>query len=110
MANVEPTQVGNEERETTVRIADLYSNDDAGNIVRLLDEYASDPMGRGKSLEPAAKRRIVSDLAEHSGALVYLAVTEGEVTGLAVCFVQYSTFGAFDLMNVHDFIVTTSAR
>ena len=110
MATVEPTNVRNDKGDTTVRIVDLHSTEDAENIVRLLDEYASDPMGRDKPLEVTVKTRVVSDLAEHPSALVYLATTEGKVTGLAVCFLQYSTFGAFDLMNIHDFVVTSSAR
>ena len=83
---------------------------DASDIVRLLDEYAGDVMGRGKPLASAAKARLIADLARHPAALVYLAEILGEALGLAVCFVQYSTFGAFDLLNIHDFIVTAAAR
>lgn len=93
-----------------VRKADLRSMQDAACIVRLLDEYASDPMGRSGPLDLAAKGRLVADLAEHPSAIVFLAETDCKVLGLAVCFLQYSTFGAFLLLNIHDFIVTASAR
>jgi ribosomal protein S18 acetylase RimI-like enzyme len=95
---------------TTIRVANLHSAVDADAIVRLLDEYAGDAMGRGSPLELAVRQRLVADLSAHPSALVYLAELQQRVVGLAVCFLQYSTFGAFDLLNIHDFIVTGSAR
>lgn len=94
----------------TIRVANLHLKEDTNNIVRLLDEYARDPMGLGKSLELAARERVITDLAKHSSAIVYLADTGIMVVGLAICFLQYSTFGAFHLLNIHDFVVTASAR
>jgi ribosomal protein S18 acetylase RimI-like enzyme len=93
-----------------IRIANLHSTEDSDSIVRLLDEYARDPMGRGESLDFAAKERVIADLAKHPSAIVYLAETGNRVVGLAICFLQYSTFGAFHLLNIHDFVVTASAR
>ncbi len=94
----------------TVRVANLHSTEDADNIVRLLNEYACDPMGSGKSLDLATKERVITDLAKHPSAIVYLADSGIMVVGLAICFLQYSTFGAFHLLNIHDFVVTASAR
>jgi len=95
---------------TLVRTANLRSRIDAETLVRLLDEYAADAMGRGQPLSAAARQRIVPNLLELPSARVYLAETEGQATGAAVCFLQYSTFGAFPLLNIHDFMVTASAR
>jgi len=93
-----------------VRTADLHSRADAEALVRLLDEYATDPMGRGQALSAVARERIVPGLLQIPTAIVYLVAIEGKVSGVAVCFLKYSTFGAFPLMNIHDFMVTASAR
>jgi ribosomal protein S18 acetylase RimI-like enzyme len=110
MAHADPIASRPQNGTTTIRVANLRSTEDADSIVRLLDEYACDPMGRGRSLDLAAKERMIPDLAKHPSVIVYLADTDAVVTGLAVCFLQYSTFGAFHLLNIHDFVVTASAR
>jgi len=97
-------------RATTVRLANLLSKHDADGIVRLLDEYAADPMGRGRPLDGAVKEHLTDDLARHPSVVVYLAEVQGRSVGLAVCFLQYSTFGGFSLLNIHDFFVTATAR
>lgn len=93
-----------------VRLANLRVPADGESLVRLLNEYASDPMGRGTPLDADVCSRLAADLAGHPSAYVYLAEAEGAALGLAVCFLQYSTFGGFHLMNIHDFIVSPSAR
>ena len=97
-------------RATVVRLANLLSKHDADGVVRLLDEYAADPMGRGRPLDVAVKEHLIDDLAKHPSAVVYLAELQSRSVGLAVCFLQYSTFGGFGLLNIHDFFVTASAR
>ena len=53
---------------------------------------------------------MITDLTKHPSVIVYLADTGVMVVGLAICFLQYSTFGAFHLLNIHDFVVSASAR
>lgn len=97
-------------RPTTVRLANLHSEHDADDVVRLLDEYAADPMGRGRPLDDAVKEHLIDDLASHPSVIVYLAELQRRSVGLAICFLQYSTFGGFSLLNIHDFFVTAAAR
>jgi ribosomal protein S18 acetylase RimI-like enzyme len=97
-------------RAVTVRLANLLAKHDADGIVRLLDEYAADPMGRGRPLDDAVKEHLIDDLANQPSALVYLAELQCNTVGLAVCFLQYSTFGGCTLLNIHDFFVTAAAR
>ena len=97
-------------RVTAVRLANLLAKHDADGIVRLLDEYAADPMGRGRPLDVAVKEHLIDDLAKQPSAVVYLAELRSRSVGLAVCFIQYSTFGGFKLLNIHDFFVTATAR
>lgn len=94
----------------SVRLANLCTGADGESLVKLLNEYASDPMGRGKPLDADVCSRLAADLACHPSAYVYLVEVEGVALGAAVCFLQYSTFGGFHLMNIHDFIVSPSAR
>jgi ribosomal protein S18 acetylase RimI-like enzyme len=83
-------------------------------IVRLMDEYASDPMGGGKGLSDYAKANLVAALAQQSTARSVLAYVEGEVEGEAVglinCFAGFSTFACAPLLNVHDVIVSQAFR
>ena len=97
-------------RATVVRLANLLSKHDADGVVRLLDEYAADPMGRGRPLDVAVKEHLIDDLVKHPSAVVYLAELQSRSVGLAVCFLQYSTFGGFGLLNIHDLFVTACAR
>ena len=97
-------------RATAVRLANLNSKHDADSVVRLLDEYAADPMGRGRPLDAEVKEHLVDDLGKCPSAVVYLAERQAIGVGIAVCFIQYSTFGGSRLLNIHDFFVTATAR
>lgn len=77
--------------------------------IHLLDLYARDAMGMGRSLSAQVKRRLASGLARH-GAIVLLARRGGEFIGQAVCFKRYSTFAARPMLNVHDLIVVPAYR
>ncbi len=110
MTDADPLDSRPQNGTLTIRVANLHSTEDAHSVIRLLDEYACDPMGRGKLLDFAAKERVITDLTKHPSVIVYLADTGVMVVGLAICFLQYSTFGAFHLLNIHDFVVSASAR
>lgn len=110
MSNTPSIVLRQPRRATTARLANLLSKHDADGIVRLLDEYAADPMGRGRPLDVAVKEHLIDDLANHPSAVVYLAELHCKSVGLAVCFLQYSTFGGYSLLNIHDFFVSAAAR
>lgn len=93
-----------------VRPADLTNTRDAADFARLLDVYASDPMGGGESLPGAVKQRLCGDLARFPGALVLLAGLGERRIGFATCLPGYSTFLARPLLNIHDLAVLPANR
>lgn len=94
--------------------ADYGNPDDAAALVKLLDDYARDPMGGGAALEAEVKARLCADLARNPMAVSFLAWNDtsghAEAIGLANCFIGYSTFKARPLLNVHDIIVVHGQR
>lgn len=90
--------------------ADLANEKDAETYLFLLDQYARDPMGGGRSLGPEVRSRLVRDLARHPSALILLAFVGQEAVGVATCFYAYSTFRARPLINVHDIAVLSTHR
>jgi ribosomal protein S18 acetylase RimI-like enzyme len=90
--------------------ADLNISDHGAALVRLIDEYAQDPMGGGSGLSDYAKANLVAELARRSTAHVLLAMVDGEAAGLIVCLEGFSTFACRPLLNIHDVIVSQGYR
>lgn len=85
----------------------------ADALVSLLDAYARDPMGGGKSLSDFARTHLVAALAQRSQAFSVLAFDEacGDLAvGLANCLEGFSTFACRALVNVHDIAVLPGYR
>ena len=93
-----------------IRPADLTDESDAETYLQLLDQYALDPMGGGKPLESAVRKRLANDLARHPTCLILLAFVDQQPVGVATCFYAYSTFRARPLINVHDIAVLAAYR
>lgn len=100
----------NKRQAIFVRLADLRSNEDAASYRMLLNAYASDHMGSNSSLTEDTLERVVCDLAEHPTARVFIAETGNQLGGFATCFLGYSTFRGYPLMNVHDIAVLAPWR
>jgi len=90
--------------------ADLNNPSQAADIVRLIDDYASDDIGGGGGLPEESKARLVAGLRDFPTTLVFLAYEGGEAVGIAVCFQGFSTFAARRLVNIHDLAVVAKAR
>ena len=93
-----------------ILIADYKRPSHQQAILMLLDAYASDPMGGGRGLDEAAKRRLLPLLAEQSGAFSVLAFFDRKPAGLVNCFQALSTFQAKPLINIHDVTVLPEYR
>lgn len=78
--------------------------------MRLLNEYALDPMGRGSELSPQVRANLAGELRKRPGAHSILALIDGAPAGLMICFEGFSTFACRPLLNVHDVIVTRAQR
>ncbi|WP_288132750.1 GNAT family N-acetyltransferase [Microbulbifer sp.] len=91
-------------------IADYRDPSDAADLVTLMDEYAQDPFGGGEPLDEVCRRELANKLAEFPGAFTVLAYREGKPVGLVNCFMGFSTFMCKPLVNIHDVVVSKSAR
>jgi GNAT superfamily N-acetyltransferase len=84
---------------------------EAADIPRLLDCYASDPMGGGEPLKEYTRIHLIEELQKRSNiAHVFLAQIDGESVGLANCFEGFSTFNCMPLINIHDLVVLNTHR
>jgi len=97
------------------RTLDYRDAADARTLVRLLDDYARDPMGGGAPLPDETRQRLAGVLARTAGAFSIVAerehgAGEREALGLANCFTTVSTFAAAPLVNIHDLSVVAAAR
>jgi len=96
--------------EFEIIVADPADPKHATAIVRLLADYASDPMGGGEGLSDFAKANLAIELARRETAHVILAFIAGEPAGMIISFEGFSTFQCKPLLNVHDVIVGAAHR
>jgi len=87
---------------------------DCAALLKLMDVYASDPMGGGVHLASEVKERLCKDLSGNPAAISFIAWREGAEPpisiGLINCFLGYSTFKARPLLNIHDIVVLPEYR
>lgn len=93
-----------------VERADYRNAEHAAIIVRLLDEYARDPMGGGAPLSADVKMRLLPALIGCANAFSFIARVGSEPAGLLNGFETLSTFRAQPLFNIHDVVVAASFR
>ena len=92
------------------RRARLHNAKDAQDYRRLLNAYASDPLGQGLALSDNQLLKVTRDLAAHPTAWAYLAGVASTSCAFATCFHLYSTFRGRPLFNVHDVAVLPDFR
>lgn len=93
-----------------VRKIDYNNQADAAHLCELLDQYAMDPMGGGKSIEPSILETLPGKLAKFPTAFSLIAYVDDQPAALANCFFGFSTFSAKRLINIHDLVVLSSFR
>lgn len=91
-------------------IADYRNDEQARDILALMDEYARDPFGGGEPLPDYCREQLLQKLAEFHGAFSVLAYRDNQALGLVNCFMGFSTFVCKPLVNIHDVIVSKEAR
>lgn len=101
-----------EEQPTNVEIvdADLSRREHQKAIVALLEAYMLDPMEGGVAPSEQVKRDLVPGLRTHPACYVFLAYSNNQPVGFAICFRGFSTFNARPLINIHDIFVDSSVR
>ena len=88
-----------------------YSNSQqAKELIYLLNEYASDPMGGGKALIQQVTDNIIAELVKRPYAFSVICYVDDSPVGLINCFEAFSTFSCKPLVNIHDVMVLKEFR
>ena len=90
--------------------ADLTDAEQVSSVIDIIDSYAREPLNGGKPLTTEIRDQLVIELKSVPALVVFLALLDGEPTGVAVCFRGYSTFTAKPLLNIHDLAVLPEKR
>jgi GNAT superfamily N-acetyltransferase len=89
--------------------ANLAAPEHADALVRLLNEYALHPMGKGSELSAHVKANLAAELQARKAHVIF-AYVDGMAAGLMVCMEGFSTFACKPLLNIHDVVVTDKHR
>jgi GNAT superfamily N-acetyltransferase len=82
----------------------------AAALRRLMQCYATDPMGGGTPIPAAVLQVLPERLAALPQAVSFFALVADEPVGLINCFEGFSTFLARPLLNIHDVVVQPDHR
>ena len=96
----------------TIKIitADYLNQQQANDLVSLLDIYAQDPMGGATPLTDYTKQNLAAELAKLGNAFSVLCYVDEKPAGLINCFVGFSTFKCKPLIYIHDIVVVGGNR
>ena len=89
---------------------DFENPDHLRCLALMVNLYMADPMGGDRQLSKIEQLRLVDGLANHPTAIVLLQLVDCQVVGYAVGFVNFSTFLAKPMLNIHDFFVMSEYR
>jgi len=92
------------------RPADFSTTTDANALLKLMNAYATDPMGGNTPISDTILDSLPRLLALRNDTFSIIAWDSHVPVGLANCFVGFSTFAARELVNVHDLVVIKSHR
>lgn len=96
--------IANEQEPIVLEIIDAdFNNPEHGQqVLAMLNEYASGPMGGNTPLPEYAQRNLIPELAKRPTARALLARVDGEAAGVAIYIEGFSTFACRPLVNLHD--------
>jgi ribosomal protein S18 acetylase RimI-like enzyme len=89
---------------------DFSDSDHLSALADLLNHYMTDPMGDHAPHTRLQQLRLVDGLANHPSALVLFVKSGSTYAGLAVCFINFSTFNVKPFLNIHDLIIHRDFR
>ena len=90
--------------------ADLDNPDQTRDLVRLVDEYARDPMGGGQPLSDEVKERFVARARKAPGFGALLAYVGDDAVGVLTFNRTFATFTAAPVLGIHDIAVSPGHR
>ena len=89
---------------------DIWNKEHQRAMLSQLDLYMQDPMGGQGKLSEELAYEVLSGLQAQTNFVFFLAKCNEEYAGFANCFVNFSTFKAKKLINIHDFAVAPQFR
>jgi len=89
---------------------DYFNEQDGLTLVKMLDNYARDPMGGGEPLSEYTRENLPTAMAAIPGAFSIVGYLEEAPVALANCFTALSTFACKPLVNIHDLAVVDAVR
>jgi ribosomal protein S18 acetylase RimI-like enzyme len=93
-----------------VIVGDIRNKEHQQAMLSQLDIYMQDPMGGQGKLSEKLAIEVLSGLLVQPNFVFFLARCNEEYAGVANCFVNFSTFKAKQLINIHDFSVSPGFR
>jgi ribosomal protein S18 acetylase RimI-like enzyme len=93
-----------------IKIGNIQCGNDAADMLAILNDYMLDPMGKSAGLDDELAREVIKGLKLQANYCFFLAYINGQCAGVANCFVNFSTFKAKPLLNIHDFAVSPMHR
>lgn len=93
-----------------VIVGDRNNSRDMDDMLHMLDLYMQDPMGASGKLSEKLAKENIERLKQQSNYVFFLVKFNGVIAGVANCFVNFSTFKAKQLINIHDFAVDPKFR
>ncbi len=79
-------------------------------LCELVNMYIADPKGGGNKLLDRQKLHLLDGLETSPNAVVLFLQVEDQIIGYTVAFINFSTFKAAPMLNIHDFFIEYSFR
>jgi ribosomal protein S18 acetylase RimI-like enzyme len=89
---------------------DLNNSEHCQNLLKLLNDYMEDEIGLGKSMPKTLGPQITNGLKNHPAFIGFFAIINGDYAALANCNINFSSWQAMPLINIHDFVVSPAFR
>lgn len=89
---------------------DFTSADHCAALCELEAAYMRDPMGGGAPHTDRQKLRLLDGIESHPRSVAMFVTEDGRIAGLAVAFINFSTFHARPMMNLHDIVIHPDFR
>ncbi len=94
----------------TYHTINLTNQDHQKGLFELMNAYMLDKMGLEKPLNQSLFENLLEGLKNQNNYLGVLVKENDQWIGLANCFVNFSTFKAKQLINIHDFVILPTHR
>lgn len=89
---------------------DLNNEVHCEHLLRLVNDYMADGIGLGEPMPDHLGPKIIEGLKKHLGYVGFFVQVGDDFAALANCNLNFSTWKAKPLINIHDFIVSPDFR